>query len=196
MNEHDTRAPLDQERIERAVREILSAIGEDASREGLVDTPRRVAEMYAELFSGLGRDPASVLRVQFTAPLDELVIVRDVRFASLCEHHLLPFYGVAHVGYLPDGCVIGMSKVARLVDLLAHRPQVQERLTTEIADALDGSLQPKGVGVVLEAEHLCLSIRGARRPGAKLVTSATRGAIREDAVLRAEFLRLIGDTPK
>jgi GTP cyclohydrolase I len=183
---------MDKERIQRAVRDILEAVGEDPGREGLRETPRRVADMYEELFAGLGRDPASVLRVQFTAPLDELVIVRDVRFASLCEHHLLPFYGVAHVGYLPDGCIIGMSKLARLVDLLSRRPQVQERLTKEVADALDTSLHPRGVGVVLEAEHLCLSIRGAKRPGAKLLTSATRGAIRDDAALRAEFWRLIG----
>ena len=183
---------VDKERIARAVREILDAVGEDADREGLRETPRRVAEMYAELFSGIGKDPASALRVQFTAPMDELVVVRDVRFASLCEHHLLPFFGVAHVGYLPDGCILGMSKVARIVDLLARRPQVQERLTNELADSLATSLHPRGLGVVLEAEHLCLSIRGARRPGAKLVTSATRGAIREDAALRAEFWRLIG----
>lgn len=183
---------MDKERIAQAVREILEAVGEDPQREGLRETPRRVADMYEELFAGIGRDPASVLRVQFTAPMDELVVVRDVRFASLCEHHLLPFYGVAHVGYLPDGCIIGMSKVARLIDVLAKRPQVQERLTTQIADALDSSLHPRGVGVVLDAEHHCLSIRGARRPGARLVTSATRGAIRDDAALRAEFWRLIG----
>lgn len=186
---------VDRERIERAVREILAAVGEDPEREGLRETPRRVAEMYRELFAGIGRDPASVLRVQFTAPQDELIVVRDVRFASLCEHHLLPFFGVAHVGYLPNGCIVGMSKVARLVDLLAARAQLQERLTTEIADALDGALHAKGVGVVLEAEHLCLSIRGAKRPGSKLVTSATRGAIREDAAARAEFWRLVGGQP-
>jgi GTP cyclohydrolase I len=183
---------VDKARIARAVREILEAVGEDPEREGLRETPRRVADAYEELLGGIGRDPARELVAQFTAPLDELVIVRDVRFASLCEHHLLPFYGVAHVGYLPNGCILGMSKVARLIDVLAKRPQVQERLTTEIADAMNQALHPRGVGVVLEAEHLCLSIRGARRPGARLVTSATRGAIHDDAATRAEFWRLVG----
>jgi GTP cyclohydrolase I len=183
---------VDKQRIARAVREILEAIGEDPQREGLRDTPARVAEMYADLFSGIGRDPASVLRVQFTAPQEELVLMKGIRFASLCEHHLLPFYGVAHVGYLPDGCIVGVSKIARLIELLAKRPQLQERLTTQIAEALDAVVRPRGVGVVMQAEHLCMSIRGAEKPGARLVTSATRGAIRTDAASRAEFLRLVG----
>lgn len=183
---------VDRGRIARAVREILEAVGEDPGREGLRDTPARVAEMYADLLSGIGRDPDGVLRVQFTAAADELVLVRDIRFASLCEHHLLPFYGFAHVGYLPDGCIVGVSKIARLIELLARRPQVQERLTTEVADVIDRVVHPKGVGVVLEAEHLCMSIRGVEKPGAKLVTSATRGAIRDDMAARSEFLRLVG----
>jgi len=191
MAEYDE-TPIDVERIGKAVREILLAIGEDPDRDGLVRTPERVARMYAEVFSGLHEDPAAHLKVTFEADHDEMVMVRDIALTSLCEHHLVPFHGVAHVGYIPsvDGRITGLSKLARLVDVYAKRPQVQERLTTQVADALVRILQPRGVIVVVECEHLCMSMRGIRKPGAKTVTSAVRGMLRSSAT-RAEAMSLI-----
>jgi GTP cyclohydrolase I len=186
-------AEVDQARIARAVREILIAIGEDPDRDGLVRTPDRVARMYAERFDGLGRDPSEVLTTVFDADHDELVLVKDIELSSTCEHHLVAFHGVAHVGYIPgeDGRITGLSKLARLVDLFARRPQVQERLTSQVADALEESLKPRGVIVVIEAEHLCMSMRGVRKPGAKTITSAVRGQFRDSASTRAEAMSLI-----
>jgi GTP cyclohydrolase I len=184
---------MDLPRIEAAVREILLALGEDPERSGLVDTPARVARMYAEMFSGLHRDPAHVLKTVFDADHDEMVLVKDIEVVSTCEHHLVPWMGVAHVGYIPNvkGEITGLSKIARLVDGFARRPQVQERLTTQVADALEGALEPRGVIVVVEAEHLCMSIRGVRKPGAKTVTSAVRGLFRDSASTRGEAMSLI-----
>jgi GTP cyclohydrolase I len=183
----------DRPRIAAAVRELLIAVGEDPERDGLVRTPERVADMLAELCSGLTADPDVHLDVRFEADHDELVLIRDIPFASLCEHHLLPFVGRAHVGYIPgvDGRVTGLSKLARLVDGYARRPQVQERLTTQVADAIVRRLQPRGVVVMLEAEHLCMTMRGVRTPGAVTVTSAVRGLMRDDAAARAEVLSII-----
>jgi len=185
--------PVDLERIEHAVREILSAIGEDPERDGLQDTPARVARMYAEVFSGLREQPDQHLQVMFEANHDEMVMVRDIDMTSMCEHHLVPFIGKAHVAYIPndDGRVTGLSKLARLVDAYAKRPQVQERLTTQIADELERTLQPKGVLVIIEAEHLCMSMRGVRKPGASTVTSAVRGLFRSNQATRYEAMRLI-----
>jgi GTP cyclohydrolase IA len=190
------RASVDKPRIERAVREIIEAIGEDPERDGLVRTPRRIAEMYEELFAGLHDDPARHLTVTFEADHDEMVMVRDIPLASLCEHHLIPFYGRAHVAYIPgaDGRITGLSKLARLVDGFAHRPQVQERLTTQIADALVRALEPSGVFVVVEAEHLCMSMRGVRKPGSVTVTSAVRGLFKDNPATRAEAMSFIGQT--
>ncbi len=184
---------VDKPRIAAAVREILLAIGEDPQRDGLVDTPERVANSYEELFAGLSQDPNDALATTFDESHGELVLVRDIELVSACEHHLLPFVGVAHVGYIPakDGRVAGLSKLARLVDGYARRPQVQERLTTQIADALVTGLDARGVIVVIEAEHMCMSIRGVRKPGAKTVTSAVRGILRNPAT-RAEAMSLIG----
>lgn len=181
----------DVARIERAVRELLEAIGEDPEREGLRGTPGRVARMYAEIFAGLYADPAAVLQTQFDEGHDEMVILRDIPFYSVCEHHLVPFHGVAHVGYIPDGKVVGLSKLARVVEGFARRPQLQERLTCQIADAIVDALQPDGVAVVIECEHLCLTMRGVKKPGSKMVTSAVRGLFRESALTRAEFLSLV-----
>jgi len=184
---------VDKPVIEQAVRDILVAIGEDPDREGLRETPRRIAEMYAELFSGLKEDPSELLEVGFDdEDHHEMVIVRDIPFFGMCEHHLLPFHGVAHVGYIPQGRILGVSKVARLVEMLARRPQVQERLTSQVADFLcEGGLKARGAGVVIEAEHLCMTMRGIKKPGSKVVTSATRGIFREDARTRAEFFSII-----
>jgi GTP cyclohydrolase I len=184
---------VDKERIERAVREILEAIGEDVDRDGLHDTPARVARMYAETCSGLHEDPARHLKVTFDAGHDEMIMVRDIALYSLCEHHLVPFFGKAHVGYIPnvDGRVTGLSKLARLVDGYSRRPQVQERLTTQIADAIDAALAPRGVLVVIEAEHMCMAMRGIRKPGSSTVTSAVRGVFREDLGARSEAMRFI-----
>ena len=174
--------PLDLPRIEAAVREILAAVGEDPDRDGLLDTPGRVARAYAESFAGLHADPAQVLAKTFAVDHQELVIVRDIAMYSTCEHHLLPFHGVAHIGYLPQGGVVtGLSKLARLVDLYARRPQVQERMTSQIADALVEHLAVLGCIVVVEAEHLCMSMRGIRKPGARTITSAVRGALADNA---------------
>lgn len=183
---------VDQPRIAAAVREILLAIGEDPDRDGLKETPERVARSYAEMFVGLGQDASSVLEQTFDISHDEFVLVKDIEVSSCCEHHLLPFMGVAHVGYIPaeHGRVAGLSKLARLVDIYAKRPQVQERLTTKIADALLGCLDARGVIVVIECEHLCMSMRGVRKPGAKTVTSAVRGSLRNPAT-RAEAMGLI-----
>jgi GTP cyclohydrolase I len=181
----------DRERIAAAVREILVAIGEDPEREGLRQTPRRVAEMYAELFAGLAVDPYEFLRVGFDEQHEEMVILRDIPFHSLCEHHLLPFFGCVHVGYIPNGRVAGLSKLARVVDAFARRPQLQERLTSQVADCILEGLKPDGVAVVMEAEHLCLSFRGVKKPGTRVVTSAMRGQFRRSALSRSEFLSLV-----
>lgn len=190
----DGRAGVDIERVEKAVREILSAIGEDPDRDGLLRTPRRVAEMYAEIFSGLHEDPSRHLIVTFEAHHDEMVLVRDISLYSMCEHHLVPFHGKAHVAYIPgdDGRITGLSKLARLVDGFAKRPQVQERLTTQIADAIVDVLQPRGAFVMIEAEHLCMSMRGVRKPGTLTLTSAVRGLFKDNAATRAEVMALIG----
>ncbi|EYR62293.1 GTP cyclohydrolase [Actinotalea ferrariae CF5-4] len=183
----------DAERAERAVRELLLAVGEDPDRDGLRETPARVARAYAELFAGLYQDPADVLKVTFDiGGHDEMILVKDIEVYSTCEHHLVPFHGVAHVGYIPgeDGRVTGLSKLARLVDVFARRPQVQERLTTQIADTLVEVLRPQGVIVVLQCEHLCMSMRGVRKPGSNTLTSAVRGQMR-DAATRAEAMSLI-----
>ena len=184
-------AGIDQERIARAVREIIAAIGEDAGREGLLETPRRVAQMYADLFSGLFQDPREVLSRGFQESHKEMVILKNIPFYSLCEHHFLPFHGQAHVGYVPEGRIIGVSKLARAVDILAHRPQMQERLTSQIADAIMEGLAPDGVAVVIEAEHLCLTMRGVQKPGTVMITSAIRGGFRRRGVTRSEFLSLV-----
>jgi GTP cyclohydrolase I len=183
--------PVDQARIERAVREILQAVGEDPDREGLLETPARVARMYAELFSGLHADPRVHLRKAFTEKYDEIVLVRDIAFNSVCEHHLLPFTGHAHIGYLPDGRVLGLSKLARVVETLSRRPQVQERLTEQIADLLVHDLGAKGVAVVVEASHTCMTIRGVQKPGSVCVTSAMKGVFRANVSSRAEVMSLI-----
>lgn len=183
---------MDKERIENAVREILIAVGEDPNRAGLKETPRRVANMYEEMFAGLSQDPKQHLKLFDEKSNDEMVIVRDIPFSSMCEHHLLPFVGKAHIAYIPsNNKIIGLSKLARIVDNFAKRPQVQERLTHDIADFLDESLSPKGVAVIIEAEHMCMSIRGARASGSKTQTSALRGIIRSDARTRAEALALL-----
>jgi GTP cyclohydrolase IA len=185
--------PIDLPRIERAVREILLAIGEDPDRDGLTGTPARVARAYAEQFSGLSQHPEDVLGTVFDADHDELILVRDIEVYSTCEHHLVPFFGRAHVAYIPNekGQITGLSKLARLVDIYARRPQVQERMTSQIADALMRVLEPRGALVVIEAEHLCMSMRGVRKPGAKTVTSAVRGMIRDSARTRAEAMSLL-----
>ncbi len=185
---------VDKPRIEAAVREILLAVGEDPDRDGLLDTPARVARMYEEIFVGLREVPADHLQTSFDAGHDEMVMVRDIDLVSTCEHHLVPFIGKAHVAYIPnsDGRITGLSKVARLVDGYARRPQVQERLTTQIADDLEASLQPRGVLVVIEAEHLCMSMRGVRKQGSTTVTSAVRGLFRENVATRAEAMRFLG----
>ena len=192
----DGRRPgaIDRPRIAAAVREILEAIGEDPDRDGLRRTPDRIAEMYEELFGGLHEDPADVLSVRFEADHDEMVMVRDIPFYSICEHHLTPFVGRAHVAYIPgdDGRITGLSKLARLLEVFARRPQVQERLTTQVADCLERVLEPAGVFVVIEAEHLCMSMRGVRKPGSRTVTSAVRGLFKTSAATRSEAMSFIG----
>jgi GTP cyclohydrolase I len=188
-----TQLPIDRAAIEGAVSTIIRAIGEQPDREGLAETPRRIAAMYAELFSGLHVDPIDLLTVGFEADRHkEMVIVKDIPFTSMCEHHFLPMYGVAHVGYIPNGRIVGISKIARVLEVLARRPQLQERLTSQTADLLMEGLKPRGAGVVVEATHLCMTMRGARKPGSRVVTSATRGIFRENASTRAEFMSLIG----
>ena len=188
MSEHHV---VDQTRIENAVREILLAVGEDPDREGLLETPARVARMYAELFAGLRQDPRVHLRKAFSEKYDEIVLVRDIDFNSVCEHHLMPFMGRAHIGYLPDGRVLGLSKLARLVEAVARRPQVQERMTEQIADFLVNDLGAKGVAVVVEATHTCMTVRGVRKPGSVCVTSAMKGVFRANVSSRAEVMSLI-----
>jgi GTP cyclohydrolase I len=182
---------VDLKAIEHAVRTILRAIGEDPDRPGLIDTPRRVARMYKEMFAGLRSDPARHLRVTFPETYDEIVLVRDISFTSMCEHHLLPFSGVAHVAYVPNGRVTGLSKLARVVEEIARRPQVQERMTEQIADLVEAELKTSGVAVVIRAEHSCMSIRGIRKPGSQTVTSALRGLFRANPSSRAEVMSLI-----
>ncbi|WP_306367453.1 GTP cyclohydrolase I FolE [Nocardiopsis sp. CC223A] len=193
--EPDQPRSVDRERIERAVREILIAIGEDPDRDGLLKTPERVARAYEEQFAGLGQKPDDVLTTVFEAGHEEMVLVKDIELYSTCEHHLVPFYGVAHVGYIPGshGRITGLSKLARLVDVFARRPQVQERLTGQVADAIMEHLDPRGVIVVVEAEHLCMTMRGVRKPGAQTVTSAVRGIFRGSDRTRAEAMSLILD---
>lgn len=190
-NASNLSSPVDLPRIERAVREILAAVGEDPDREGLLDTPGRVARMYAELFAGLHTEPARHLKKVFAEEYDELVLVRDIAFNSMCEHHLLPFIGKAHVGYLPNGKVAGLSKLARVVEDISKRPQVQERMTHTIADLLHRELDAKGVIVVLEAEHSCMTIRGVKKPGSITITSAVRGLFLTNQSSRAEAMSLI-----
>lgn len=182
---------IDLERIANAVREILFAVGENPDREGLKETPQRVARMYKELFGGLHEDPRMHLKKFFAEPYDEIVIVRDISFNSMCEHHLLPFMGKVHIGYLPDGRVIGLSKLARVVEVIARRPQVQERMTEDIANLLVEELCAKGVGVIIEAVHTCMTVRGVRKPGSMCVTSAMKGAFRNNQMTRSEFMTLI-----
>ncbi len=187
----DSNSPVDMQRLQNAVREILAAVGEDPDREGLLETPARVARMYAELFSGLHDDPRTHLQKVFTETYDEVVVVRDISFNSMCEHHLLPFMGKAHIGYIPNGKVLGLSKLARVVESVSHRPQVQERMTEEIARLLESELDAKGVGVVVEATHTCMTIRGVRKPGSLCVTSAMKGLFRTNVSSRAEIMQLI-----
>ena len=188
---------VDKEKIARAVEMILEAIGEDLQREGLVDTPKRVANMYAEVFNGIDKDPREQLKTCFVADEhDEMVLVRDIAFYSMCEHHLLPFYGKAHIAYIPaEGRIVGLSKLVRVIDIVARRPQLQERLTSSVADFINESLKPKGVAVVVEAEHLCMSIRGIKKPGAVTITSAVRGLFRRNPSSRQEVLSLITAKP-
>jgi GTP cyclohydrolase I len=184
---------IDQAKIEQAVTSIIEAIGEDPKREGLVGTPQRIAEMYAELFSGLGEDPKQELTVGFEEGHREMVVIKDIPFYSMCEHHLLPFYGVVHVGYIPNvsGRVVGVSKLARVVEIVARRLQLQERMTTQIAEAISEAVQPDGVAVVIQAEHLCMTMRGIKKTGSNIITSANRGLFRSKAATRAEFLSLV-----
>jgi GTP cyclohydrolase I len=184
---------FDEAKIKKAVADIIQAIGENPGREGLRDTPTRVAEMYAELFMGLSKDPKDDLDTGFELGHREMVVLKDIPFYSMCEHHLLPFYGVAHVGYIPnaEGRIVGISKLARVVETVARRPQVQERMTTEIANAIDEGLKPAGVAVVIQAQHLCMVMRGIEKPGSNVITSAIRGAFRRRPASRAEFFSLI-----
>lgn len=183
--------PVDHARIAAAVREILIAVGEDPDRDGLRETPQRVARMYEEMFGGLRLDPSSVLKKSFLEKYDEIVLVKDITFESMCEHHLLPFFGKAHVAYLPNGKIVGLSKLARAVEILSRRPQVQERMTESLADLIMDELNARGVGVVLEASHTCMSIRGVRKPGSVCTTSAMRGSFRSNLSTRAELMALI-----
>ena len=182
---------IDHERLRRAVREILTAVGEDPDREGLLDTPDRVARMYAEVFAGLRTDPAVYLQKTFTQKHDEMVLVKDIEFSSACEHHLLPFFGKAHIAYLPNGQIVGLSKLARVVDAVARRPQVQERMTEDIADLIMTHLKARGVGVIVEASHSCMTVRGVRKPGAMTITSSMRGGFLDNPATRAELMSLV-----
>ena len=192
LTDYDAVPAVDTDRIEKAIREVLFAIGEDPDRDGLQQTPARVARAYVEMFAGLRQDPATVLSTTFDLGHEEMVLVKDIEVYSVCEHHLVPFHGVAHVGYIPsvDGRITGLSKLARLVEVFARRPQVQERLTSQVADAMVEHLEPRGVIVVIECEHLCMSMRGVRKTGARTVTSAVRGQLRDPAT-RAEAMSLI-----
>ncbi|MCL4368827.1 MAG: GTP cyclohydrolase I FolE [Actinobacteria bacterium] len=186
---------VDNDAVADAVRNLLRGIGEDPTREGLEGTPRRISEMYREIFAGMDQDPYEILSVGFEEGHEEMVIVRDIPFFSMCEHHLLPFHGVAHVGYIPKGRVVGISKLARAVDIFAKRPQVQERLTSQIADAIMDVIKPRGVAVIMEAEHLCMTMRGVKKPGSKVVTSANRGIFRSNQTTRNEFMSIITGVP-
>jgi GTP cyclohydrolase I len=190
-NDHRPVLPVDQDRIRAAVREILLAVGEDPDREGLFDTPDRVARMYTELFSGLKKDPRELLQKKFTQKYDEMVLEKNITFESICEHHLLPFLGKGHIAYLPKGQIVGLSKLARVLEMVSRRPQVQERMTEEIADLLMEELQPRGVAVILEASHTCMTIRGIRKADSLCVTSAMRGAFKDNQSTRAELMALI-----
>jgi GTP cyclohydrolase IA len=194
LQEVETRpSTIDHDRVRRAMEEMLGALPVDPAEEGLRDTPRRVADMYGELFSGLLEDPVEVLSTGFEEGYDEMVVARDIPFYSMCEHHFLPFFGVAHIGYTPRGRIVGISKLARAVEILARRPQVQERLTAQIADSVVEGTGPSGVGVVVEAEHLCMAMRGIQKPGTRIVTSVNRGCFRDDPRTRAEFLAFLRD---
>jgi GTP cyclohydrolase I len=184
---------IDEPRIKNAIEEVIKAIGEDPTREGIKDTPQRVAEMYAELFEGMEKDPKADLEVGFELGHQEMIVLKDIPFYSMCEHHLLPFFGVAHVGYIPnaEGRIVGISKLARVVETIARRPQVQERMTTEIADAIFTGLKAKAAGVVIQAEHMCMIMRGIKKPGANVITSALRGSFHNRPAQRAEFFSLI-----
>jgi GTP cyclohydrolase I len=182
---------VDHARIRRAVREILAAVGEDPDREGLLETPARVARLYAEVFAGLHEDPSVHLTKTFAQKHEDMVLVKDIEFSSMCEHHLLPFVGKAHVGYLPDERVVGLSKLARVVDTMAKRPQVQEKMTEDLADLIMTHLKPRGVGVIIEASHSCMTIRGVKKPGAMTITSAVRGGFRDHPATREELLSLV-----
>jgi GTP cyclohydrolase IA len=184
---------MNEEKIKKAVREILEAIGEDPDRDGLRDTPKRVAAMYTEIFQGLHKNPKKDLKVGFELGHREMVVLKDIQFYSMCEHHLLPFVGIAHVGYIPakEGRIVGISKIARVVETIARRPQVQERMTTEIVDTIFKTLHATGVGVVLQAEHMCMIMRGIKKPGSNVITSALRGTFKTDGVTRAEFFSII-----
>ena len=184
---------MDKEKIEQGVRLILEGVGEDLDREGLQGTPTRISRMYEEIFAGLTTSPEEYLGTTFTVDSDEMVIEKDITFYSMCEHHLLPFYGKAHVAYIPDGKVVGLSKLARTVDIIAKRPQIQEKMTAQIADALMDYLKPKGALVMLEAEHMCMTMRGIKKPGSKTVTMALRGAFKTDKELKDDFFRLMGN---
>ena len=177
--------------MKQAITGIIEAIGDDVNREGLIDTPRRVSEMYAEFFSGMDKDPCDELSTGFEEGHKEMVVLKDIPFFSICEHHFLPFYGTAHVGYVPSGRVVGLSKIARALDVLAKRPQLQERLTTQLVDAINKSLSPQGAAVVISAEHMCMTLRGAKKPGSKIVTSSSRGSLKTVASQKQEFLEMI-----
>lgn len=185
---------MDKEKIKSAVSSIIEAMGEDPAREGLADTPRRIADMYEELFSGMDEDPAAVLNVGYEIGHRELIILKNIPFYSMCEHHFLPFFGVVHIGYIPDveGRVVGISKLARVVEIISKRPQIQERMATDIANTIEKGLHAEGVGVVIEGEHMCMTMRGIKKPGTNVVTSALRGSLRKRPDSRAEFLSLIG----
>ena len=185
---------IDREKIRDAAASIILAIGENPDREGLRDTPRRMAQMYEEFFSGLDQDPAEVLATGFEEAHMEVVILKDIPFFSICEHHFLPFYGCAHIGYIPNGRVVGASKLARALDILARRPQIQERLTNQLVDVVYATIRPEGVVAVLRAEHMCMSLRGVKKPGAKIVTSASRGEFRTQPATRQEFLTLLRES--
>jgi GTP cyclohydrolase I len=190
-NRHTPDGVVDEDRIVKAVREILLAVGEDPDREGLQETPGRVARMYAEMFAGLRKDPRELLKKTFTEKYDEMVVVKDIEFASMCEHHLLPFTGKAHIAYLPQGKIVGLSKLARVVEALARRPQVQERMTEGLADLLVEELGARGVAVIVEATHTCMTIRGVRKPGSLCTTSAMRGVFKDNPSTRMELMGLV-----
>jgi GTP cyclohydrolase I len=193
IDQHKEAGVFDEAKIRAAARSIIEAIGEDPQREGLAGTPRRFAEMYAELFIGLGKDPGEELRVGYELGHREMVVLKDIPFYSMCEHHFLPFFGVVHIGYIPnaEGRVVGISKLGHVVEIIAKRPQIQERMATEIADTIGSGLKCQGVGVVIQAEHLCMVMRGIKKPGASVITSALRGSFRSHAASRAEFMSLV-----